>query len=135
MKASEFINTFAFATLAAMNGRGQYACMDVDLEDIYQEIFFYLPRIRCKDGFSISVQVNNGNYCSSENGTRTFGYEWQEVEWGFPSEDIDEKKYNAESSPTTETVGGYVEIGLIDELIEEHGGLDLMATLTKAYEK
>ena len=136
MLASEFISTFAFATITALNGQGKNAYMDAKLNDIYQEKFFIIPRIVCKDGFSISIQVHNGAYCESENGYREFGYEWKKVEWGFPSQDIDAMKYNAEnrynSNPegTTETVGS-CEIALIDKLIEEHGGIDLMATLKK----
>ena len=134
MKASEFINTFAFATIfnAASNYRSKRVSMD-EMKKVYAEQYFYLPRIVCKDGFSISIQVHNGNYCASENGTRQFGFNWLEVEWGYPTENIDAKKYNAElwddDQDTTNTVGGYVDINLIDSLVEEHGGLDIDATL------
>ena len=127
MLASEFVNTMVFGMLKGTE-RG---C--TQMSNTYDNKMFYLPRIYCKDGFNISVQVNNCNYCESENGTRTFGLEWKLVEWGFPSEHIDGKKYNAESSPTTESVGGYVEIGLIDELCEKHGGVDLAKTLQEEY--
>lgn len=126
MKASEFINTFAFAAVSTLNRKGKVA----ELNDIYQEKFFLIPRIECKDGFSISIQVHNGAYCESENGYRQFGYEWKRVEWGFPSSKIDSDLYNAEDENTTESVGS-CEIDLIDKLIEEHGGLDLIATLKK----
>lgn len=130
MKASEFVNVFATAMVKGMNKRIGNTTTFEELERDYNNNYFYLPRIRCNDGFSISIQVNNGNYCASENGTRQFGFNWVEVEWGFPSEEIDAVKYNAEDEGnTTNTVGGYVDINLIDELIEEHGGLDLAATL------
>ena len=105
------------------------------MSNVYDNEFFFLPRIYCKDGFNISIQVHQGNYCASENGTRTFGLDWKLVEWGFPSEYIDGKKYKAESSPTTESVGGYVEIELMDELCEEHGGIDLAKTLQEEFNK
>ena len=127
MLASEFVNTMVFGMLKGT----EREC--TQMSNTYDNKMFYLPRIYCKDGFNISVQVHNGNYCASENGTRTFGLEWKLVEWGFPSEHIDGKKYNAESSPTTESVGGYVEIGLIDELCEKHGGVDLAKTLQEEY--
>lgn len=133
MKVSEFINTFAFATLSAMNGRGQYAYMEADLEKVYQKNCIFLPRIYCNDGFSISVQVGHGHYCSSENGYRTFGYNWLIAEWGYPSEIID-AKYNPEEENTNKTVG-YCAVSLLDDLVEEHGGIDLMATLSKSYEE
>ena len=130
MKASEFVNVFATAMVKGMNKRIGNTTTFEELERDYNNNYFYLPRIRCNDGFSISIQVNNGNYCASENGTRQFGFNWVEVEWGFPSKEIDAVKYNAEDEGnTTNTVGGYVDINLIDELIEEHGGLNLEDTL------
>ena len=129
MLVSEFVNTIVFGMLKGTESR----C--TQMSNIYQDKYFFVPRIYCKDGFNISIQVNQGNYCASENGTRTVGLDWKLVEWGFPSSHIDGKKYNAESSPTTESVGGYVEIGLIDELCEEHGGVDLAKTLQEDYER
>ena len=130
MKASEFVNTFATAVVKGVNKWSANTATFKELERNYNNNYFYLPRIRCNDGFSISIQVNNTNYCASENGTRQFGFNWVEVEWGFPSEEIDGVKYNAEDEDnTTDTVGGYVDIKLIDELIEEHGGLNLEETL------
>jgi len=126
MLASEFINTMAFGIL---RGTNRYATKE-DMQQKYDSNVFILPRVCCKDGFSISLQVHNGNYCASENGTRTFGLDWQLVEWGYPTEPIDPEKYNAEDKDdTTETVGGYVDVKLLDELCEEHGGVDLQATL------
>ena len=128
MLVSEFVNTMVFGIL-----KGTERCTQLSTK--YEESFFLIPRIFCKDGFNISVQVNSSNYCGSENGVRTFGLDWKLVEWGFPSEHIDGKKYNAESSPTTESVGAYVEVGLIDELCEKHGGVDLAKTLQEEYAK
>lgn len=127
MLASEFINTMVFGML---KGTNHYATID-DMKRTYDKKIFFLPRVYCKDGFNISLQVNNGNYCESENGIRTFGFEWKEVEWGFPSEPIDPVKYNAEDSETMNSVGGYVDVKLIDELCEQHGGVDLQATLSE----
>ena len=130
MLASEFVNTMVFGMLKGTE-RG---C--TQMSNTYDMEFFFLPRIHCKDGFNISIQVHHGNYCESENGTRTFGLDWKLVEWGFPSSEIDAQKYNAEDDgDTTNTVGGYVEIGLIDELCEEHGGIDLAKTLQAEFNK
>lgn len=136
MTLQEFVNTMAFGLLMANTDRRGRTQMS--MEKKYNSAFFLLPTIHCKDGFSISIQVNRGNYCASENGIRTFGTDWKLVEWGFPSEPIDGKKYNAEGYAyeedvdTTQTVGAYVEIELMDALLQEHGGIDLQATLTKA---
>lgn len=124
MLASEFINTMVYGILNGGNGNLQ------GMEQKYNRNFFFLPRIYCKDGFNISVQVHNSNYCASENGYRTFGLNWERVEWGFPSQEIDGEKFNAEEKDnTTESVGS-VEIALIDELCEQHNGIDLSATLS-----
>ena len=129
MLASEFVNTMVFGMLKGT----KLGC--TQMSDTYVMDLFFLPRIHCKDGFNISIQVHHGNYCASENGTRTFGLNWKEVEWGFPSSEIDAQKYNAESLPTTKTVGGYVDVGLIDELCEKHGGIDLAKTLQEEFYK
>lgn len=119
MKTNDYIN--AFLKMMGINERN------------YQFNYFHLPRIYCNDGFNISIQVNSGNYCGSENGYRQFGSEWRLVEWGFPSEAIDSVKYNSESEDTIGSVGS-VEIELIDELLASHGGIDILATLSNATE-
>jgi len=129
MLASEFVNTIVFGMLKGMTDR----C--TQMSNTYDRNHFFIPRIYCKDGFNISVQVSQGSYCGSENGIRTFGLDWKLVEWGFPSSEIDAQKYNAEGSPTTGSVGAYVEVGLIDELCEEHGGIDLAKTLQENFDK
>ena len=138
MTLQEFVNTMAFGMLIGnLNGCKR---TQMSMEETYKSTFLVLPRIHCKDGFSISIQVHNGNYCASENGVHTFGTDWKLVEWGFPSEQIDAEKYHAEENfyeeeiDTTQTVGGYVEIELMDTLLQEHGGIDLQATLTNAIE-
>ena len=83
MLASEFVNTMVFGMLKGT----EREC--TQMSNTYQNKFFFIPRIYCKDGFNISIQVNNTNYCGSENGTRTFGLDWKLVEWGFPSSEID----------------------------------------------
>lgn len=134
MTLSEFVNTMTFGILMGVRNN------DVTTESMtekYAENFFFLPRVFCKDGFNISIQVHNGNYCASENGVRQFGVNWKEVEWGFPSERIDGEKYNADAyqwnkdCDTRNTVGGYVSVDLLDELLNEHGGIDLQKTLTE----
>lgn len=127
MLASEFVNTMVFGMLKGT----EHVC--TQMSNVYQDKFFIIPRIYCKDGFNISIQVNKANYCGSENGTRTFGLDWKLVEWGFPSSPIDFEKYNAEDTDTMRSVGGYVEIGLIDELCEKHGGIDLAKTLQEEF--
>ena len=122
MKTNDFIN--AFISMLGIS------------EKNYSFNYFHLPRIYCKDGFNISLQVNDGSYCGSENGYRKFGNEWKLVEWGFPSQAIDHKEYESECDNDAETVNsvGSVEIEKIDELLKSHGGIDILATLSNAHQ-
>lgn len=129
MKASEFINVYAFASVSAKARRYDRPTLS-QMTDTYKYNMFFIPRLVANDGFNISVQVHNGSHCASENGVREFGNKFRLVEWGFPSEEIDAVKFNAEDSENVKgTVGAYVEVELIDELIENHGGLNLEKTL------
>lgn len=78
-------------------------------------------RITCKDGFSLSVQATYGAYCSP----RTNVAVWDEVEVGFPSTKPELiMDFVEDKEQPTETVYGYVPIGLVEELIELHGGMN-----------
>lgn len=129
MKLSEFLTVYTFAHL----GDIEETTID-NLEKTYQEYFFYIPKIYCNDGFNVSIQVHNGAYCASENGYREFGLDWQKVEWGYPSEPLTDEKYNPEN-PEGDSVGAYVPIEVMEELIEQHGGIDIMTTFKKYLEK
>ena len=78
-------------------------------------------RIVCKDGFSLSVQANRRAYCVP----RDSDGPWEKVEVGFPS-DTPELilEYAEEEDDPTGTVYGYVPIGLVEQLIELHGGME-----------
>ena len=129
MTLSEFMNIYVYAALTNKVDKNDFD----SLSDSYKHEFFFVPRIYCKDGFNISIQAHHGNYCASENGVREFGLDWQMVEWGFPSQEIDGKKYNAEDCDnTTETVGGYVDVDLLNGLLDEHGGINVLMTLSHA---
>ena len=80
-----------------------------------------VPRIKCVDGFSLSVQCNSGSYCNPREDYSDFYYK---VEVGFPS-DVPENimSYAENYENPTETVYGYVPIELVEELIEMHGGI------------
>jgi hypothetical protein len=77
-------------------------------------------RIVCADGFSLSVQATHGAYCSPRNNTGP----WHEVEVGFPSA-APELIMNRAEDPEkpTKTVYGYVDIELVEQLIDMHGGI------------
>jgi hypothetical protein len=104
----------------------------------YNNQFFFCPVIHCKDGFNISLQINHGNYCSSENGYRTMGVDWKELEFGFPSmNEKDMWKYSEEWENTnlntefnvTQTVGR-IPIEVMQAICDKHGGIDWDVTLS-----
>lgn len=88
--------------------------------------FYTRPRIYCKDGFNFSVQGGSGHYCSP----RTNSKEFAEMEIGFPSE-VEELilDFAEDSNNPTETVYGYVDIDIIQKVIDKHGGIDEEKTM------
>ena len=115
----------------------------------YDNQMFYCPSIHCKDGFNVSLQIHYGNYCSSENGYRTMGVDWKELEFGFPSmNEKDMWKHSemwgssnwddeGEEIPFEETgfdvTGsvGRIPIEEMQAICEKHGGIDWDVTLSK----
>lgn len=79
------------------------------------------PRVKCADGYSVSVQVGSCLYCTP----RVDGAEYySEVELGFPSEeDLLINDYAEDPGEYTETVYGYVPVEIVDELLQKHGGI------------
>ena len=124
MTLSEFLSVFAFA---ALRGRDRKTMREMQIA--YNDMLT-IPKIVCKDWFEISIQIGSHAYAASENGIRQYGIDWELVEWGFPSQPIDAEKYGAEDpTDTTKTIGSYVEIEKLQELIDDHGGIDVHATL------
>lgn len=124
MNVSEFINTVAYVKV--LDARLEYEYHS--FEDAYAFGSFQIPRLYCVDGFSIGVNVNCEEGIASENGEEEFGFEYFKVKWFLPSRAIDARKYNADNPETTNAFG-YVDINLIEELCNEHGGLDYLRTI------
>lgn len=79
------------------------------------------PHVKCKDGFSISVQASEGHYCSPRvNGD----VRYDKVELGFPNmEDELIAEYAEDPDDLTGTVYGGVPVEIVNQLIEKHGGI------------
>lgn len=78
------------------------------------------PRLLCSDGFHVSVQVGDGNYCEPRNseGPHT------KAELGFPTEPMPSLYgYCEDLSCPTDTVYGYVPLEAICDVLNDHGGL------------
>lgn len=80
------------------------------------------PRIKCEDGFNISVQASKNMYCEPRADLSDGMY--TRVELGYPSED-DEliSAYAEDPERPTETIYGYVPVELVEQLINKHGGI------------
>ena len=102
----------------------------------YDNQLFYCPIIWAKDGFNVSLQIHNGNYCSSNNGYRKLGDTMKSVEFGFTS--IHEPlmdEYAETPGNTTDTVGN-IPVSVMEEVFIKHGGIDWEQTIsTEAFYK
>ena len=110
----------------------------------YDNQLFFCPKVYALDGFNISLQIYNGNYCSSNNGYRSFGDTMEEVEFGFPSEDDKllheySEMYGStltdcdtkEEIPFTSVGGvGKIPVSVLEELFSKHGGIDWEKTIS-----
>ena len=81
-----------------------------------------LARTVCADGFSISVQAGEFLYSTPRENRGP----WANVECGFPSERpepwSDWVTYCEDADRPTDTVYGYVPVGMVEDLIALHGG-------------
>lgn len=95
------------------------------LKDTYEEVFCGLiaarPVIRCRDGFTVSVQASANHYCIPRKNLPDGSYE--KVELGCLSEADDLVQEYAEDPGEPETVYGYVPVSVAEELIRKHGGV------------
>jgi hypothetical protein len=117
----------------------------------YREDYFCCPRIVCKDGFSVSLQINNANYCESDKGYRELGSDWISAEFGFPSEndedmfqycekwgsptwteDGEEIPFSEDGFDITDSVGR-IPLDVMQKVVDKHGGIDWDETLSKEY--
>jgi hypothetical protein len=104
--------------------------------EAYQKVLFYCPRVVAMDGMSISLQIHNRNYCTSDKGYREYSLVWEEVEFGFP------ENLNAESEALIAPFGecqkegdialtsdvGRIPISVMEEVFNIHGEINWEAT-------
>jgi len=96
----------------------------------YDNTWFFCPRVVCNDGFSISLQIHNGNYCSSENGYRTLGHTIETVEFGYPNQDEELLKEYAECPESLTQTVGRLPIDVAQQIIDKHGGINWDKTVS-----
>lgn len=80
----------------------------------------HVKHINCKSGLTMSVQASFFAYCHPRNDEGPY----LSVEVGFPSRQIDEIMEYAENPATpTETVYAYVPTTLVEQIVNNNGGL------------
>jgi len=79
-------------------------------------------KVVCADGFEMSVQANDGAYCSPR--SKASGTRYTEVEIGYPNSPEELILSYAEDQDTpTMTVYPYVPSMLVGLVIAKHGGM------------
>jgi len=88
----------------------------------------FRKRIYCKDGFNMSVQGSSGHYCTPR---KTQDW-YMAMEIGYPSDKQDLlMEYAEQEGNPTDTVYGYVPVDIIQEVINNHGGIDVDKTFSE----
>lgn len=84
--------------------------------------------IVCKDGFNMSVQGSKTHYCSPRENLSMYA----SMEIGYPSklEELILPFAECKNSPT-QTVYGWVDVDIIQSVIDKHGGIDIYKTFKK----
>ena len=90
--------------------------------------FHIRPRIFCVDGFNLSIQANEGAYCAPRRILENKNETYYAAEIGYPSQaELLIIKF-AEGLDYTNTVYPYVPTGIIEQVLEKHGGIDVEKT-------
>ena len=86
------------------------------------------PYVVCADGFTMSVQASGTHYCEP----RRIAKRYRSFEIGFPShEESLLMDYCEDPSRPCDTVYSNVPVRVIDIVIENHGGIDIDATMAR----
>ena len=78
-------------------------------------------KVVCSDGFTMSVQANEGAYCTPRCNNQE---RYEQVEVGFPSEQEELlMPWVEDKSRPTETMYAYVPVEIVTNIIVKHGGM------------
>lgn len=90
-------------------------------DDCNIEFVQVLPKIKCADGFSLSVQASEFHYSSPRENV----LDYDAVEVGYPSEAVPElMEYAEDAERPTHTVYGWVPVSVVNSIIDAHGGAE-----------
>jgi len=77
--------------------------------------------VKCKDGFTMSVQANSTSYCSPRESNAK---RYKEVEIGYPNRPEDLLlEFAEDDTRPTDTVYAYVPAPVVTLVIAKHGGM------------
>lgn len=83
----------------------------------------HISRVKCADGYSISIQASSGHYCMPRE-TLQDAHGYSAFELGYPSASDDALlEYAEEPETPTDTVYPYVPRKIIEKVIASHGGI------------
>tara|TARA_R110000824_G_scaffold266063_3_gene455047 strand:+ start:7463 stop:7813 length:351 start_codon:yes stop_codon:yes gene_type:complete len=84
------------------------------------------PPIVCKSGLSLSVQAGEGLYCEPRTTFRPGATQsYTHVEIGFPNQKVEEfLEYADYIDDDDPEIYAYVPVGVLEKVIESHGGID-----------
>lgn len=86
------------------------------------ERYLVIPKLRCADGYEVSIQASEGHYCEPR---ASHAWPYQRFELGFPTvADEDIMEYAEEPARPTNTVYGFVPVAAVLLVITKHGGPD-----------
>lgn len=95
---------------------------------IHDEKYQVRPAIVCKDGLTLSVQGSYGHWSIP----RENNYEFEKVEVGYPSQAVPALlEYAEDKKKPTKTVYPFVPVSVVQQVINEHGGIDESKTFRK----
>ena len=99
---------------------------DFTRETFKDERFHTRPIIHCNDGFIFSVQGSEGHYSIPRKNVTEF----TAMEIGFPNQ-VEELilEFAEDKDNPTQTVYGYVDADIIQQVIDKHGGINVDKTL------
>ncbi len=96
------------------------------------KIFMSIGRIHCKDGASLSVQAREHTYCEPRiNPNKDTVY--TKVEVGYIKDAVIPESWASWNDDGD--IFGYVPVELVEQFIQDHGGIDVGKTIASIQER
>ena len=107
-----------------------YRPINMNIPDLHFTYQHLRPMIVCKDGSNMSVQASRTHYCTPrENGIGP--YSKVEIWPNIAPPETWAEYYDGEWEQGATGVFGWVPVEMVQEFIDEHGGIDVEKTFSK----